>query len=82
MKDEIEVEWCAIKRVVQIMYLEIILINNSSKASDVDRSYDTFLLQFNGVHHKFKFSDINNQCFLFLSYCISLFEFQMWYDKL
>ena len=80
--DEIEVNRSAIKRGEQIKYLGINLTNNTSVAGDVDRCCDFFLLQFNGMYHKFKFLHMNILQFLFISYCMSLYGIEMCYDKL
>ena len=45
--DEIEVDRCAIKRVEQIQYQDINLMDNSSIPSNVDRCCDSFLRKFN-----------------------------------
>ena len=66
LMDVIEVSGSALKKVDQIKYIGIILTENSSIAGDVDRCFDFFLSQFNGMYHNFNFLDINALHFLLI----------------
>ena len=54
-----------IERVKSFKYLGIILTDDMSIKTDIDRTLDAFLRQFNGVYSKFYYLDVSVLSFLF-----------------
>ena len=82
MFNEIKVEEDSIKRVEHLKNIAIKLLPNSGMGSKVDRSCDTFLHQFNGKSHKFKFLGMKVLLFLFVSYYMYYNGVEVWYHKM
>ena len=67
-----------IERVKRFKYLGIILTDDVSIKSDVDRALDVFPRQFNGVYSKFYYLDVNVFSFLFHTYTSSFDGAETW----
>ena len=70
-----------LNKVSEIKYLGIIISDNLSLKSEIERCTNAFLMQFNGFYQKFKFirTDINS--FLFKTYTSSFYGCNLWFEE-
>ena len=69
-------------RVTKCTYLGITLSEDFSNDADINRATNSFLRQFNGLYHKFRFLNLDVLSFLFKSYCTSFYGMETWYHNL
>ena len=69
-----------LERVYVYKYLGIMLKDDLSNGSDVERVMSNFLTQFNALYHKFNFASQNVLNFLFKTYSSSFYGIELWYN--
>ena len=70
-----------IKRVKEIKYLGVIINEDLSLKSDINRVTNDFLKQFNGFYHKFSFLHREIKYFLFKTYTSSFYGSNLWIEQ-
>ena len=81
-KSSIRVENEVVFNSTECKYLGMILNSNSKIDSDVIRCNFSFLKQFNGIYHKFKFLNLNILIPLIKTFCTSFYGSELWlYDE-
>ena len=72
----------AIMRVNSYKYLGIILSDDRSIASDIDRVTNSFLKQFNSMYYKFYYMHSSVLNFLFKTYTSSFYGAELWHGSI
>ena len=72
----------AIVRVSSYKYLGIILSDDRSITSDVDRATNSFLKQFNAMYYKFYYMHSSVLNFLFKTYTSSFYGAELWHGSI
>ena len=68
--------------VASIKYLGVILEENGGLKSDIARTTNSFLRQFNALYSKFHYMDRNILYFLFKTYTSSFYAIELWFGKI